>query len=404
LKTRIIVAIAVSVVLIAGVVVGVVALVGRSPSTQYPTARVMRMDVTGAVTAIGGLSPVNRYGVAFGLAAALLAPGSSSLTATPIAKVRWTVLTIKVAAGQAVLKGAVLATASTTDARAQLATATSDLQLARIHIAQAETDLANATDPVKIHRFQTLLANARAAESTALRLQSDLTVQLSHATLVAPAAGVVEAVNIIAAADAPLGQGIVLDVGGFQAVVSIGEGDLAKLSPGMAATVTITALGQSAPGSLASIGFTPSGASAGGPTYPVTFKIPTIPATARIGMTVQVSVTLGVAKGVLAVLARALQGQPGSYTVLVLGPAGDIQVRPVKVGLMSATYVQITQGVALGEKVILDVAGGVSPTPFATPVPSASVSQRIKKSPSPSSSGAVGSPSGSPSPTASPTP
>jgi HlyD family secretion protein len=402
MKTRVVIVTVVAVVLLGLGVLGAFVLARNEPSAQYATALVTRTDVVGQMTGIGALSPVDRFNLAFGLPAALLAPGSDRPTLSGVAKVRWPVLQVKVEAGQSVLKGAVLATASPSDAQAQLTQATSDLALARVRIGQAEADLKLATDPVKIHRFQTALANARADESTALRLQADLRAQLTHASLVAPAAGVVEVVSIIGSADAPAGEGIILDSGGFQAVVNIGETALPKLTAGTSATLTVTAIGQGVVGTVASVGFTPSGSSGGAPTYPVTFNLATLPPNARIGMTVQVTVTLGEGKGVLAVPAMALQGKPGSYTVLVLAPAGDIQVRAIKVGLMNVATVQVIAGVAEGEKVILDVPGAATPPPAATsPASSASVgaspssSKKNKKSPSPTAAASGSSPTSS---------
>jgi hypothetical protein len=98
----------------------------------------------------------------------------------------------------------------------------------------------------------------------------------------------------------------------------------------------------------------------------------------------------------------ALQGKPGSYTVLVLAPAGDIQVRAIKVGLMNVATVQVIAGVAEGEKVILDVPGAATPPPAATsPASSASVgaspssSKKNKKSPSPTAAASGSSPTSS---------
>lgn len=390
MKNPIIAAAAVS-LLVAGMVTGLMALVVRAPGTQYPTARVSRLDVTGEVSGFGSLTPVTRYGVSFGLPAALLAPGTDRPVLTPVAKVRWTVLQVKAAAGQSVLKGAVLATANNTDARAQLAQATSDLQLARIRITQAQADLQVATDPAKIQHAQTALANARAGESTAMRTQADLQAQLEHASLVAPADGVVEAVNIIAGADAPPGRGIIVDVGGFQAVVDIGENALAKLPSGTSATLHVSATGQDVAGTVASVGVTPSATPPTGATYPVTFKLAALPADARIGMTVQLKVSLGVARGALAVPVGALRGRPGSYTVLLVTPAGDIQVRAVQIGLMNSALAQVIEGLAKDDMVILDVPG-IAP-PHATTLPKAPASPKPKKSRLPRSTGAPSRPS-----------
>jgi hypothetical protein len=212
----------------------------------------------------------------------------------------------------------------------------------------------------------------------------------------------VEVVNIIGSADAPAGEGIILDSGGFQALVDIGETALPKLTAGTSATLTVTAIGQGVAGTVVSVGFQPSGRSAGVATYPVTFNLATLPPNARIGMTVQVTVTLGEGKGVLSVPAMALQGKPGSYTVLVLAPAGDIQVRAIKVGLMNVATVQVIAGVAEGEKVILDVAGAAAPSPTtgsvvssASVAPSPSSSKKNKKSPSPTAAPGGSSPTSS---------
>jgi RND family efflux transporter MFP subunit len=403
MKTRVVIVTVVAVVLLGLGVLGAFVLARNEQSTQYATAVVTRTDMLGQVTGTGALSPVQRFDMAFGLPPALLAPGSDRPTLSGVAKVRWPVLQVKVEAGQSVVKGAVLATASPSDAQAQLAQATSDLALARVRIGQSEADLKLATDPVKIHRFQTALANARADESTALHLQADLKAQLMHASLVAPASGVVEVVNVIGSADAPQGEGIVLDAGGFQAVVNIGESALPKLTNGTSATLTVTAIGQEVGGTVASVGFKPSGSSSGVPTYPVTFNLATLPPNARIGMTVQVTVTLGEGKGVLTVPAMALQGKPGSYTVFVLAPAGDIQERAIKVGLMNAAVVQVIEGVTAGEKIIVEVPGAATPPPPAatSPASSASVgaspssSKKNKKSPSPTAAPSGSSPTSS---------
>lgn len=390
MKNPVIVAAVVS-LLVAGIVAGVTAVVLRAPGTQYPTARVSRSDVVGEVTGFGSLTPVARYGVSFGLPAALLPPGTDRLALTPVAKVRWTVLEVKAAAGQSVLKGAVLATANNADARAQLAQATSDLQLATIRITQAEADLQVATDPAKLQHAQTALANARAGESTAMRTQADLQAQLKHASLVAPADGVVEAVNIIVGADAPPGRGIILDTGGFQAVVDIGENALGKLPPGTSATVHVSGTGQDVAGTVASVGMTPSASPPTGATYPVTFKLAALRADARIGMTVQLKVSLGLARGALAVPVGALRGRPGSYTVLLVTPAGDIQVRAVQVGLMNSALAQVIEGVAKDDMVIVDVPG-IAP-PHATTLPKVPASPKPKKSRLPRSTGGAGRPS-----------
>jgi hypothetical protein len=224
-----------------------------------------------------------------------------------------------------------------------------------------------------------------------MRTQADLQAQLEHVSLVAPADGVVEAVNVIAGADAPPGQGIIVDIGGFQAVVDVGENALAKLPPGTSATLHVSATGQDVAGTVASVGVTPSASPPTGATYPVTFKLAALRAGARIGMTVQLKVSLGVARGALAVPVGALRGRPGNYTVLLVTPAGDIQVRAVQIGLMNSALAQVIEGVAQDDMVIVAVPG-IAP-PHATTLPKASASPKPKKSRLPRSTGGPGRPS-----------
>ncbi|HEY8819249.1 MAG TPA: biotin/lipoyl-binding protein, partial [Candidatus Limnocylindrales bacterium] len=87
-------------------------------TTRYLTGAVATGDVTDDVAATGSVASSASYGVSFGalahLAGATAASGSGSGSTT------WRVTALKVKVGDTVKKGAVLATADTTDLKRQL--------------------------------------------------------------------------------------------------------------------------------------------------------------------------------------------------------------------------------------------------------------------------------------------
>jgi HlyD family secretion protein len=86
--------------------------------------------------------------------------------------------------------------------------------------------------------------------------------------------------------------------------------------------------------------------------YPVTITIQEPPATARAGMSADVSITTASANNVLVVPASALQGTTGNYTVLVLEANGTTRRVPVDVGLVTNAMAEIKSGIAEGTTVV----------------------------------------------------
>jgi hypothetical protein len=95
-----------------------------SATTQYLTGAVTTGDVSEDVAATGTLAATASYGVSFG------SPARVAGATTGTSSTTWTTQTVKVAAGDAVQEGQVLAT-PTTDLRRQLADATTALQRQR---------------------------------------------------------------------------------------------------------------------------------------------------------------------------------------------------------------------------------------------------------------------------------
>jgi multidrug efflux pump subunit AcrA (membrane-fusion protein) len=139
----------------------------------------------------------------------------------------------------------------------------------------------------------------------------------------------------------------------YEVTASVVESDVASLKVGQPATVTVGAISADLTGTVTAIAPVAETSTTGGVvSYAVTVALNSPPATLRPGMTADVTVTTASASGVLAVPAAAIRGTTGNYTVLVLTAAGTPEARPVTVGLMTSSLVEIRTGLNAGEVVI----------------------------------------------------
>lgn len=207
-------------------------------------------------------------------------------------------------------------------------------------MAQSRLDGAVATD-------EQAVAEAEAGlEATVLRAPQDGTVTAMSAqvgTRVSPA-------------DGTAAVGSLADLGALGALVGVGPADIAGLSPGQRASVSVDGVAGPLGATVDSV------APAPGPDgrYAVALGIEAAPATMRLGQTVVAAVTTAEAQRVLLVPRAALRGTgaPGApVSVLVRRPGGDRTVA-VAVGLADLRTVQITRGLTAGDLVV--VPGGAT--------------------------------------------
>ncbi len=164
-------------VIVGGMVVAGVALVGavtlgrslgsQAPAVTYLTATASVTDVVETVAVTGSVQPVETYGLAFGQAPTRNPKPSPSTSAAPPAQT-WTVETVNVKAGDAVVAGAVLATADTSDAEAALATAKLNLAAAKARLAadaKPVTATAKAKAKLGVTQASRQLTQARTAQA-----------------------------------------------------------------------------------------------------------------------------------------------------------------------------------------------------------------------------------------------
>ena len=315
---------------------------------QYLTATASVADVTAQVVATGTLEPARTFSLAFGTAAVVTPASASSAsngndaaTGSTSSSTTWTVSSLKAVAGQHVTTGDILATASTTAINAQIA-------VAAAQVTDAKTKVSNGGTTLQV-------ANARLALLNAETNLANLKAERDQASLVAPEAGVVTAMNLSEGAVAPSGSAIVIASDAMVATGLVTETDVASIKASQVATVTITALGTDVSGTVSSVSTTGS-SSSGVVGFGVLVAIDSVPAGVLPGMSVQVSVVTAQAPGVLSIPSIALGGTVGSYTVSVLASDGTASTRSVGTGLVTTDLAQVTNGLAAGDKVVTGTA------------------------------------------------
>jgi macrolide-specific efflux system membrane fusion protein len=333
-----------------------------SAATSYLTAVAAVADVVDEVAATGTVASTTTYGLAFGAAPRIVTDASNAENGSGSAT--WPVATVAVEVGDRVTKGQVLATADTAALQAQIDDAVRSYRTAEIQLAQAQAQLDDATTTEATRQSRIGLYNAESGLANAKAALVALQDQLARAVLVAPAPGLVTAVNVSAGANAPSGDAITIAAGSLQVTTSVVESDVASISVGQSATVTIAALdGATVEGTVASISPTAAdGGNNGVVSFPVAITLADPPDGLRAGMSADVTITTATAPGVLAVPSRALAGTAGAYRVRVLTADGSVAVREVTVGLITSSLAEIKSGLQAGETVITGTSSQQSTT------------------------------------------
>jgi len=243
----------------------------------------------------------------------------------------------------------------------EIAASRANLTVAEKTLKQAEEVLQKMKDNGGVDPDEQALAEAE-VKNAEMQL-SMAKANLDGATLVAPAAGKVT--YIAAQAGESVGTGVFItleDLDNPVVEVSLDEVDLTGVStscipeitfdaiPGRTFTGTFTAIGpqliETTGTSVVQGWITLKGAkTAGGKTL-------------YNGQNAAVDLNCAEVKNALIVPVEALHtGSEGSHTVRVLTDAGEVEERPVEVGLETYTFAEIRNGLKEGEEVIISQAG-----------------------------------------------
>jgi len=324
-------------------------------ATTYLTAAAAVGDVSDDVAATGSVASAATWSLVFGdLPTTGTVSTSSSSSSNGGSTGTWTVKDVKVKVGDTVAKDQLLATATNPTLGASIDAAANDVTSTRLQYLNAKDAYDNASGTNALRQTRVGLLNATNAWDGARSNLADLQATAARSKLVAPAAGVVTAVNVIPGLEAPSGAAITIDTASYEVTADVVESDVSSIQLGQAANVTVSAINASLTGTVTAIAPTAvsSTSSSSVVNYAVTIALAAPPKSLRSGMTADVTITTAAATNVLAVPAAAIRGVEGNYSVLVLTD-GLPQAHPVTVGLMTSALVEIKSGLNAGDEVVI---------------------------------------------------
>jgi macrolide-specific efflux system membrane fusion protein len=322
---------------------------GESSESSYITSTVTVGTVSAQSVATGTIGASTVYGLKFGLAPDIVnsaATTAGSSGAASSSSMTWPVKTVSVTTGQTVNKGDVLATADDVWAQIQLLQAQSAVQSAEARLTNDEDRGASTA----------IILSDTANLATTQQSLTAAELAVTNATIVAPADGLITAVNIVAGSNAPSGYAIQLACQPMVATASFAEADITKLKVGQTASVTVNAADATVDGTVSQI--VPVASISGGSSsvvgYTVMVTLGSAPATVLSGMSATVTVTTASVDSVLRVPATALSGSASSgYSVAVMTTDGSVETRSIEVGLVTTSYAQVSSGLSEGEAVVV---------------------------------------------------
>lgn len=378
-RRRRLVILVVAAVVVAALVLTAVVLLARggsraARSPQTTTYQVQATSLTQSVTATGTFEPAQQLSVSF--------PAGGTVTA------------VKVAVGDRVTKGQVLATEDSTALAAALQSAQASVSSAQ---AQLNTLTASST---------TTNAQLTAAQATLASDQAKLATAQSNydgATLTSPISGIVAKVNITTggvasgtsgsassgqanasgasgsgsgsgqsgagSATSTAGDLVVVDTSSWQVDTQVTAADLPSLKAGQKATMPAPDGKTTVDGTVASVSQVASSTTGtnSAATFPVVVQV-TDPhqAPLYIGSSTTVTIIVSHLDNVLAVPTRAIVQDNGGPAVRLVSN-GTVTLTPVTVGQVTGQQTQITQGLSAGDRIEVPTFpfAGISASPSA---------------------------------------
>jgi macrolide-specific efflux system membrane fusion protein len=277
-----------------------------------------------------------------------------------------TVTSIKVAVGDKVTKGQLLATVDDTDTAQALETATENLADAKEALTEAKAD--NDDDSDIVEQAQRSVKSAQNAYDSAKRAQTGTTLKAGMAGTVTALNGTVGGSSSGSSSTGSTGSTgsstsssssgssafiVISDMAKLQISASVPEADATRLKLKQTAKVTWNALANtSAEGIITTI--SPTSTTSGGVTsYPIVVSLNSVPDGAKLGQSVALSVVVSEVQDVLYVPAAAVKSAGNIKTVTVVTSTGAQETRTVTIGVEGDSYTEIKSGLTLGEKVVI---------------------------------------------------
>jgi HlyD family secretion protein len=238
------------------------------------------------------------------------------------------------------------------------------LAQAKVAVHEAEVSLEaaqQARQELDTGADATEVATAQAAVDKKQLAVSDAEAALAGTQLVAPFDGTILETNVSAGDQVTANTAILTlaNLQTMQVVASVDETTIRQVSEGQTASITFDAFpGQSFTGQVLAV---PLQGTLQGDVmvYDVPLSLTGAEKlTLRVGMTANVEIQVEQVTDALLVPTIALQQSNGLYQVLVpntTDPNGAAEAVPVEIGLSDGTYTQITKGLNVGDKVLVEV-------------------------------------------------
>lgn len=238
---------------------------------------------------------------------------------------------------------------------ADVALAQAQVQVAQSDLAEAEAWLAELRGEALPDGASSTLDSARAQVAQATLAIESARLALDNAVLIAPVAGTITAVS--ASVGEAVGTGAIVSLAALDEPLVrffVEESDLGKLAVGYPVQVTFEAA-PDLPVSGAVLRIDPALVSVdGSPAVQAwaSLDAPEGVLTLVSGLTAEVEIVAGEAKGALLVPIQALRElTPGSYAVFVVQADGELKLTPVTVGLKDFANAEILSGLQAGDVV-----------------------------------------------------
>ncbi len=225
-----------------------------------------------------------------------------------------------------------------------------DVTAAQANVDQAQANLAKLTAPATATDLQVQQASVAQAQQALKQAQ----LKLEQATLTAPFAGIVTAVNISRGSSVSTSAAAVslIDRSTLHVDMALSENDVARVAAGQPVTLTIDALSDwTAKGTISYIA--PAATTTNGVvTYLVRVGFPDNDTRVKVGMTANVRIVTATKEKVLLVPNTALLPNGAGHAVQVPNADGSTREVDVQTGLTDGSETEIVGGLKEGDRVI----------------------------------------------------
>ena len=288
-------------------------------------------------------------------------------------KISGRVSSVNVAVGDRVSKGQVLLLLESSESRSSVAQSEAAVGIARVNVLKARQALADAeqnydristlyqaqaVSKAQFEESQSALNNSRYGLQLAEEQQRQSEAALASArdnlgnyAVTSPISGHVAVVNVHSGemASPQMTAVTVVKMDSVKVKANVSENVISSIQKGLQVPVSIGVLGKTVSGTVVSVGPQSDSSTRA---FPVEITLDNKQGDIRPGMVANLKLSVGISKGAVSVPADAVIERDGVYYVFTL-ENGKAREKQVKTGITTDKLVEIKEGVAKGQTVIV---------------------------------------------------